>query len=225
MQRQKYMDLHGALVCGNKFADICAEGGVAEEDFLALLDYCMNVLIAENGDELLDAMYYCLQAESIFTDRSDDVGVLAAYVAKHNRKMWTLICDAIEEIVEDDFEDYEELSQSTSEFVRVTGYDLFMGNLQSELLDEVADVLVQKCPELLPSSISVSARGDEWHVERVFDADKILEDSDLEDELARIYQNGQLVADKLNCKCLGCELHVEEFVNNLGKAAQKMMVH
>ena len=94
------LDVNGVLVCGNKLAEVFASGEVTEQEYMDMLDYCFEVLLAENSEELLDAMYYCLLEKNIDTKREEEHSVLAAFIAKYDATLWEELCDALDDITE-----------------------------------------------------------------------------------------------------------------------------
>ena len=92
------LDVSGVLIYGNKLAVVFASGEAEEQHYMCMFDYWSDVMLAENKDELLDAMYYCLLEKNIDTERNEENSVLAAFIAKNDEVMWAEFCDMFDDI-------------------------------------------------------------------------------------------------------------------------------
>jgi hypothetical protein len=204
------LDVSSVLLFGNELAEVFASGHDTEQDYMQMLDYSTDVLIAENSAELLDAMHSSVQQMGIEIEREDEHSVVAAFIAKNNKELWEEISNVLDGIAMGDFEADDANAFEAYKQTRVTGYDIFLSGLEYADVLQIAELLNELSTERYAKTVKATAREDGWCITCMYEEEIVMGCSELESELMSTYALGEIVASKLNCICNGCELYVDE---------------
>lgn len=213
------LDVNDVLLCGNKLAEIFASGHDTEEDYMEMLDYGTDVLLADNSAELLDAMHSSVQQIGIDVEREDEHSVVAAFIAKSNKELWEEISSVLDGIAMGNFGDEDAGQTHTT----VSGYNLYFGQVDYEDVKHIAQTLQVHGTELRAKTISVTDMEDEWCVNYMFENDIVVNENELANVVLAVRNMGIALAEEEECTYNGSEVYVDKDARLFGKAAGMLL--
>lgn len=213
------LDVSSVLLFGNELAEVFASGHDTEQDYMQMLDYSTDVLIAENSAELLDAMHSSVQQMGIEIEREDEHSVVAAFIAKNNKELWEEISNVLDGIALGDFDEEEAEHTHTT----VSGYNLYFGQVGYEDVKHIAQTLEVHGTTLRAKTISATEMDDEWCINYMFENDIVVNENELANVVLAVRNMGIALAEEEQCTYNGSEVYVDKDVRLFGKAAGMML--
>ncbi len=213
------LDVSSVLMCGNKLAEKFASGHDTEQDYMQMLDYSTDVLLADNSAELLDAMHSSVQQIGIDVEREDEHSVVAAFIAKSNKELWEEISSVLDGIAMGNFGDEDAGQTHTT----VSGYNLYFGQVDYEDVKHIAQTLEVHGTTLRAKTISATEMDDEWCINYMFENDIVVNENELANVVLAVRNMGIALAEEEQCTYNGSEVYVDKDVRLFGKAAGMML--
>lgn len=214
------LEVNEVLLYGEKLAEKFVSGEAKLPHVKDALDYCVEVMLAANSEELLDAMHYSLLEKNIGTEREDEKSVVAAFIAGHDESLWEMLINTLSEIVSGTTDGESEMEND--EQLVMYGYDLFFTNMKKNKVKEMMNVLVESAGELHGKTFAAENYGNEWGFTCMFEKGMEIKSAALMDVVIFVRKLGQALAEGVGCTYNGSDVQVNKAAFVHGKAAGLM---